>query len=189
MISILSKAATWFREQPFGEAFSCVFSSPPCSAQLIWTAVIYHNGVLYSNRGYFSAPYLAVRVDGRGDGTESKLKWRIPTGGPYVSSLVYHRGLLFMATERGIASAIDAETGQTVWKERLGGVFTASPVIANGKVYFIEESGKTYVVEAAHEFNLVSTNDIRERVLASPAISNGILFLRTDNHLFAVGKP
>ncbi len=93
-----------------------------------------------------------------------------------------------MATERGIASAIDAETGQTVWKERLGGVFTASPVIANGKVYFIEESGKTYVVEAAHEFNLVSTNDIRERVLASPAISNGILFLRTDNHLFAVGN-
>ena len=171
----------------------------PANGRLLWhvgqsnrvpiAMPVYHDGVLYSNRGYFSAPYLAVRVDGKGDGTESKLKWRIPTGGPYVSSLVYDRGLLFMATERGIASAIDAETGQTVWKERLGGVFTASPVIANGKVYFIEESGKTYVVEAAHEFKVVSTNDIRERVLASPAISNGILFLRTDNHLFAVGKP
>ena len=93
-----------------------------------------------------------------------------------------------MATERGIASAIDAETGQTVWKKRLGGVFTASPVIADGKVYFVEESGKTYVIEAAPEFKLVSTNDIGQRTLASPAISNGILLLRTDNHLFAVGK-
>jgi outer membrane protein assembly factor BamB len=149
---------------------------------------VYHDGVLYSNRGYFSAPYLAVRVDGEDDGSEPKLKWRIATGGPYVSSLVYHGGLLFMATERGIASAIDAETGQTVWKKRLGGVFTASPVIANGKVYFVEESGKTYVVEAAREYTLVSTNDIGQRTLASPAISNGIVFLRSDSHLFAVGE-
>ena len=149
---------------------------------------VYHDGVLYSNRGYFSAPYLAVQLDGDVDGTESKLKWRIPTGGPYVSSLVYYGGLLFMATERGIASAIDAETGQTVWKKRLGGVFTASPVIANGKVYFVEESGKTYVVEAAREYKLVSTNDIGQRTLASPAISNGIVFLRSDSHLFAVGE-
>jgi outer membrane protein assembly factor BamB len=149
---------------------------------------VHHDGVLYSNRGYFSAPYLAVRVDGQGGVTESKLQWRVPTGGPYVSSLVYHRGLLFMATERGIASAIDAETGQTVWKERLGGVFTVSPVAANGQVYFVEESGKTYVVEAAREFKLVSLNDLGGRTLASPAISNGMLFLRTDNHLFAIGK-
>ena len=170
----------------------------PANGQVLWhvgesnrvpiAMPVYHDGVLYSNRGYFSAPYLAVRVDGEDDGSEPKLKWRVATGGPYVSSLVYHGGLLFMATERGIASAIDAETGQTVWKKRLGGVFTASPVIANGKVYFVEESGKTYVVEAAHEFKLVSTNDIGQRTLASPAISNGIVFLRTDNHLFAVGK-
>ncbi len=55
-------------------------------------------------------------------------------------------------------------------------------------VYFVEESGKTYVVEAAHAFKLISTNDLGERTLASPAISNGILILRTDNHLFAVGN-
>ncbi len=170
----------------------------PANGQLLWhvgesnqvpiAMPVYHDGVLYSNRGYFSAPYLAVRIDGEDDGNELKLKWRIPTGGPYVSSLVYYGGLLFMATERGIASAIDAETGQTVWKKRLGGVFTASPVIADGKVYFVEESGKTYVIEAAPEFKLVSTNDIGQRTLASPAISNGTLLLRTDSHLFALGK-
>lgn len=169
----------------------------PASGRLLWhvgqpnqvpvAMPVYHDGVLYSNRGYFSAPYLAVRVDGTGDVTESKLLWSVATGAPYVSSLVYHRGLIFMATERGIASAIDAATGKPVWRERLGGVFTASPVVANGKVYLLEESGKTYVVEAAREFKVTSTNDIGERTLASPAISNGMLFLRSDHHLFAIG--
>ena len=170
----------------------------PASGKLLWhvgepnrvpvPTPVYHDGVLYANRGYNSSPFLAVRVDGRGDVAESKLKWRVPTGGPYVSSLVYYRGLIFMATEHGIASAIDAETGKTLWKERLGGVFSASPVVVGGNVYLVEESGKTYVIEAAREFKLVSVNDIGERTLASPAISNGMLFLRTDNSLYAIGQ-
>lgn len=146
---------------------------------------VYRDGVLYSTRGYFSGPYLAVHVGGEGDVTDD-LRWRKPTGAPYVSSLAYANGLVFMATERGIATAADAETGETVWKQRLGGVFTASPVVAGGNVYFVDEGGTTFVVAADREFRLVSENDLDERTLASPAISDGMLFLRTDRRLFAI---
>jgi outer membrane protein assembly factor BamB len=168
----------------------------PDTGKLIWQVgednrvpigvPVFHNGVLYSNRGYNSSPYLAVGVDGTGDVSRSKLKWRAPTGGPYVSSLTYYQGVLYMANERGIASAVDAGTGETLWKQRLGGVFSASPVAADGLVYLAEESGKTYVIEAGREFKLAATNDLGERTLASPAISGGLLFLRSDDHLFAI---
>jgi outer membrane protein assembly factor BamB len=170
----------------------------PGTGRLIWQVgednrvpigvPVFHSGVLYSNRGYNSSPYLAVGVDGAGDVSGSKLKWRVPTGGPYVSSLTYYQGVLYMANERGIASAVDAETGETFWKQRLGGVFSASPVAADGRIYLVEESGRTYVVEAGREFKLVATNDLGERTLASPAISGGLIFLRTDNRLFAIGN-
>ncbi|MEZ5394998.1 MAG: PQQ-binding-like beta-propeller repeat protein [Bryobacterales bacterium] len=145
---------------------------------------VLHDGTLYINRGYNSSPYLAVRADKK----EPEVRWEVSTGAAYVSSLVYANGLLFMATERGIASAADAETGETVWKKRLPGVFSASPVVADGKVYFSAESGVTYVVEASREFQIAAENDLGERTLASPAISDGVIFFRTDDHLVAIGK-
>lgn len=147
---------------------------------------VFHDGVLYSSRGYNSGPFMAVGVDGTGNVTESKLKWRVPTGAPYVSSLLVLDGVIYMANEGGIGTAVDAASGETLWKHRFGGVFSASPVAAAGKVYLTEESGKTFVLEAGRELNIVGENDLGERTLASPAISNGYLFLRTDNHLVAV---
>ena len=117
-----------------------------------------------------------------------EVRWEVGTGAPYVSSLVYANGLLFMATERGIASAVDAETGETVWKKRMEGVFSASPVFADGKIYFSAESGVTYVVDASREYKLLAENDLGERTLASVAISDGAIFLRTDRHLIAIGS-
>jgi outer membrane protein assembly factor BamB len=145
---------------------------------------VHHDGTLYVNRGYNSSPFLAVRLDSG----EPDVRWEVPTGAPYVSSLVYANGLLFMATERGIASAVDAETGKPVWKERLDGVFSASPIFAGGKIYFSAESGVTYVVDASREFNVVSKNDLGERTLASLAVSDGTVFVRTDEHLVAIGE-
>ncbi len=147
---------------------------------------VFHQGVIYSSRGHFSGPYLAVGVAGKGDVGESQLKWRVGTGAPYVGSLVYANGILFMATERGIASAVDAETGETLWKQRLGGVFTASPVVAAGKVYLFAEDGNAYVVAAPRKFELLAQNALGERVLASPAVSGGHMYIRSDQHLFAI---
>ena len=149
---------------------------------------VYHGGVVYASRGYFSSPYLAVKTGGRGDVSATHLQWEVKTGAPYVSSLLYYQGLIYMATENGIVSCIDSATGQTLWKDRFGGVFTASPVAAEGHMYLINEAGDAFVLAAGHEKKILATNHIPERTLASPAISHGQIFLRTDEHLIAIGR-
>jgi outer membrane protein assembly factor BamB len=169
----------------------------PTTGELLWhvgepnrvpvPTPVSHDGVIYLNRGYNSSPYLAVRAGGQGDVGKTHVVWSNPTGGPYVSSLLYYQGLLYMANETGIAACVDASNGQVLWKERLGGVFSASPVAAEGKVYLVNEQGEGFVLQAGREFKLLRKNELAERTLASPAISGGRIFLRTDDHLIAVG--
>ncbi len=147
---------------------------------------VFHDGILYANRGYSSSPYFAVRTGGAGDAA-SRIQWEAKTGGPYVSSLLYYQGLIYMANETGIASCVDATNGNLLWKERLGSVFSASPVAADGKVYLANEAGDTFVLEAGRERKILQRNTLDERTLASPAISNGQIFLRTDEHLYCIG--
>ncbi len=146
-----------------------------------------YDGVLYTSRGYNSGPYMAVKAGGRGDVAQSHLLWEVKTGAPYVSSLLYYQGLIYMATETGIAACVDAATGQTLWRERVGGFFSASPVAADGRVYLVNEAGETVVLEAGREMKILSRNALEERTLASPAISGGQIFFRTDGHLIAIG--
>ena len=108
----------------------------PTTGELLWhvgeqvplaiAMPVHQNGVLYTSWGYSSGPYMAVRTGGRGDVSNTHVAWHVPTRAPYISSLLLYEGLLYMATELGIVSVIDAETGQTLWRERLPGVFTAS---------------------------------------------------------------
>jgi outer membrane protein assembly factor BamB len=147
------------------------------------------NGVIYMTRGYRSGPYMAVKPGGRGDISASHVVWQVPTGAPYISSLVYDAGLLYMASDVGAISVIDAETGRRLWQERVNGVFSASPVAGDGKVYFASETGEVIVLRAGRAPQVIARNDVGERLLASPAISNGQIFLRSDRTLFAIGKP
>ena len=149
---------------------------------------VYENGVLYLSRGYRSGPYMAVRPGGRGDVSGSHVVWHVPTGAPYVSSVVQYRGRVFMANDVGVLTAVDARTGQRVWQERTPGIFSASPVAGDGKVYFVSETGETVVVSADPPA-ILATNDIGERVLASPAIAGRQIFIRTDGHVICIGKP
>jgi outer membrane protein assembly factor BamB len=93
-----------------------------------------------------------------------------------------------MATEQGIATAVEAGTGERVWRQRLGGAFTSSPVAGDGKVYFTNEAGETVVVGADREGKILARNALGERVVGSPAISNGQIFMRTDEHLVRIGR-
>ncbi len=167
----------------------------PATGEFLWHATepnrvpvsmpVQHAGVLYTSRGYNSGPYMALAVRER-SGSQPEMKWHVPTGAPYVSSLLYYDGLIYMATETGIASCVDATNGKLLWRERLGGVFSASPVAADGKVYLINEGGDAFVLQAGRELKILHRNKIGERTLASPAISSGRLFLRTDEHLIAI---
>jgi outer membrane protein assembly factor BamB len=93
-----------------------------------------------------------------------------------------------MTNEVGVVTCADARTGQSVWRHRLGGVFFASPVAADGKVYMVSETGETYVLRAGRQPEVLARNDLGERFLASPAISQGRILLRSDRTLFSIGR-
>ncbi|MBI4875241.1 MAG: PQQ-like beta-propeller repeat protein [Acidobacteria bacterium] len=147
---------------------------------------VFEDGVIYLSRGYRNSDYLAIRLGGKGDVSESHVLWRTSSGASYVPSIVLYEGLLYMTNEIGVVTCAEAKTGTPVWRRRLGGVFFASPVAGDGKIYMVSETGTTFVLRAGRQPEVLAENDLGERFLASPAISNGRLYLRSDGTLFAV---
>lgn len=143
---------------------------------------------IYLSRGYRSGPYMALTLGGRGDISKSHLAWHVPTGAPYIPSLVLYDGLIYMAGEAGVVMAVDARTGERVWQERIGGVFTASPVAGDGKIYLLSETGETVVLKAGRTPEVLARNAVAGHFVASPAVAGGRIFLRADNSLVAVGR-
>jgi outer membrane protein assembly factor BamB len=144
------------------------------------------DGVVFLSRGYRSGPYMAVRPGGRGDVGGSHVIWQTPTGAPYISSLVHDGGLIYMASDVGGVTVLDASTGQRIWQQRVNGIFSASPVAGDGKVYFASETGEVIVIRSGRQPEILARNDVGERLIASPAVSDGHLFLRSDDKLIAV---
>lgn len=147
-----------------------------------------HDGIIYASRGYRSSPFMAIKPGGKGDITKSHVVWRVASGAPYISSLVHYDGLIYMVGDVGVLTVTDAKTGERVHQERIGGVYSASPVAADGKIYLASEDGETIVVAAGRTPTVLARNRIDARQLASPAISGGRLFIRSDDVLYAIGK-
>lgn len=170
----------------------------PRTGDLLWFAgdkrqtpipsPVFHDGRIYLSRGYRNSDYMAIRPGGRGDVTASHVEWQARSGASYVPSILYYQGLLYMTNEVGVVTCADARTGTEIWRHRLGGVFFASPVAGDGKVYMVSETGETFVLQAGRAPLVLARNDLGERFIASPAISQGRVFLRSDRTLFAIGK-
>jgi outer membrane protein assembly factor BamB len=170
----------------------------PTNGTLLWHAgtqrqtpiptPVFHDGVIYLSRGYRNSDFMAIRPGLRGDVSATGVIWRSPAGASYVPSILYYQGLLYMTNEIGIVMCADAATGERIWRERLGGIFFGSPVAGDGKIYLVSETGETFVLRAGREPQVLARNDIGERLIASPAISHGSLFLRSDGALFCIGK-
>jgi outer membrane protein assembly factor BamB len=139
----------------------------------------------------FDKPVLkAIRPAGAaGDVTESNVAWEWGKGVPHTASMVVVGDELYFVSDAGIASCADARTGDIHWSERLGGNFSASPVVAEGRIYFQNETGIGYVVKAGKTYELLATNELGEPTLASPAVADGTLFIRSEKHLWRIGKP
>jgi outer membrane protein assembly factor BamB len=116
----------------------------------------------------------------------TNLVWEQSKGMPKVPSMLYLKPHLFAITDGGIATCLKAATGEIVWQQRVGGSFSASPVAAEGRIYFVSDSGETTVVEAGPEFKVLARNSLGETVQASPAISQGQIFIRTEKNLFCI---
>jgi outer membrane protein assembly factor BamB len=153
------------------------------------------HGLYFLLSGY-PAELFAVKQGVSGGVGKSAVAWRLNKAVPTRPSLLLVGDYLFLVSDGGIASCVDAKTGKVRWSERLDGEFSASPVYASGNVYFCNQNGKTFVVAARPEFNLVAENrvDVDASVpspkgfMASPAIAGDDLFLRTRTHLYCIGK-
>jgi outer membrane protein assembly factor BamB len=130
----------------------------------------------------------AFRLGGVGDLKESNLVWEQKKGMPRVPSMIYVNSHLFAITDGGVASCMKGDTGELIWQERIGGNFSASPVAAEGRIYFVGDSGETTVIEAAAAFKVLAKNPLGEKVQASPAISQGQIFIRTDKRLYCIAN-
>src|SRR5207302_1561436 len=106
----------------------------------------------------------------------------------FLPSPLLYQGLIYLPGDRNFVSCFDAKSGTLVWKERLGDQFHASPVAAGGRVYIPTKEGNVKVIRAGSEFELLADNPMGEQIIASPAISNGQIFLRGEKHLFCVGE-
>lgn len=129
----------------------------------------------------------AFKLGGTGDLGETAVAWEESKGMPHLASYVAVDGRVFWVTDDGVAWCVDAATGETVWRERLGGNFAASPLAAEGRLYFTSDDGKTTVLAAGPTFEVLAENPLGEHTQASPAASQGSLFIRTEKHLYRIG--
>lgn len=150
------------------------------------TAPAVGHGLAFYPSGFSTPHLMAVRMDGRGDVTETHVAWRVTRGVPQKPSIVLAGDLIYMINDGGIASAVEAKTGEAVWTARVGGSYSASPISDGARVYFFSEEGKATVVEAGREFKVLAENHLDDGFMASPAVSGDALFLRTRTHLYRV---
>jgi len=127
---------------------------------------------------------MAVKLGGQGDVTKTHLRWTLNKGAPRTPSMLLDGDELYMVSDGGIASCVDAKRGTVHWSERLGGSYSASPILAGGKMYFVNEAGVISILATGKKFKLLVKNDLNEKSLASPAVADDALFIRTVGHLW-----
>jgi outer membrane protein assembly factor BamB len=150
---------------------------------------VFAHGLLFVSSGYDHPVIYAVNPKGaKGDVTDSAIAWQQAKGAPNTPSMLVVGDELYVVSDAGIATCFDAKTGKTHWSERLGGGFSASPVFAEGKIYFQNEEGIGYVVKAGREYQLIAKNEIGDRTLASPAILDRTILIRSASALWKIGE-
>jgi outer membrane protein assembly factor BamB len=146
-------------------------------------------GMVFYPTGWESTQLLAVRPDGAGDVTATHVVWRLARGVPNKPSILFVDGLIYMVSDSGIASCVEAKAGTLVWQSRVGGTFSASPLYAAGHIYLFDEDGKTTVLEAGREFKVLAENLLDNGFMASAAVAGDALILRTTRDLYRIEQP
>jgi outer membrane protein assembly factor BamB len=179
-----------------GSSFVCSYD--PDTGEEIWRVgypqkwsiiprPVFAHGLIYTCTGYEGpAELLAIRPDGKGDVTASHVVWKTKEHVPHTPSPLVVGDLIFLVSDNGIATCRDAKTGDIHWRKRLGGTYSASPLYADGRVYFPSETGDCAVVAASDKFEEIAENVLGEATLASYAVDDRALLIRTADHLYRI---
>ncbi len=184
------------RDQLLSPGADWVYGYEPLTGKEIWRVgyngfstvprpVVGH-GLVYICTGFMQSELWAIRLGAHGDATATHVAWKCTKKMPLKPSLLLVGDELYAVSDTSTATCFDAKTGTLLWEQRLGGNFSASPILANGTIYFFSEEGKASLVAPGREFKLLATNELGERIMASPAISSNTLFLRTDKALYRI---
>ncbi|MBS1812232.1 MAG: PQQ-binding-like beta-propeller repeat protein [Acidobacteria bacterium] len=149
---------------------------------------VFGHGLTFICTGFMQPSLLAVRVDGRGDVTKSHVAWTLKRGVSLTPSPLLVGDELYLVSDNGIATCLDAKTGATHWQMRIGGNHSASPLYADGRIYFLSEEGESVVIAPGKTFQKLATNQLDGATLASIAVSNGSLFIRSQTHLYRLSN-
>jgi outer membrane protein assembly factor BamB len=144
------------------------------------------HGLVYLSTGFTQPQLFAVRLGGRGNLTATHLAWKCEKQMPLKPSPILVGDQLYSVSDTGMLTCLNAKTGEVLWQRRLGGNYSASPISASDRLYISSEEGKVSVVVPGREFKLLATNELNERLMASPAVTGNTLFLRTDKALYRI---
>jgi outer membrane protein assembly factor BamB len=186
------------RNQMVLSGSKCVASYDPDTGSQHWiidgpteqyvASLVYNGELLFMTCGFPDRYIQLIRPDGRGNVTKTHVVFQTDQDCSYVPSPIAAGPYFLVVSDTGVATCLDGKTGRTYWRQRLDGRHSASLVSADGLVYFTSDKGETAVVKPGPEFNLVATNRLDENTDASPAISNGQIFIRTWSHLYCISS-
>lgn len=183
-------------DQVIAPGSDCVLSLDPQTGRTIWDVryvgysvvpkPVYHDGRVFVATSFDNSIVLAIRPGGKGNVTETHVDWQIDKNMPKTPSMVVSDNLLYAVADSGVLACIAADSGEIVYRKRLGGNYSASPILAGGHLYFTSEDGLTTVIKSGRDYEQVATNDLDERALASPAAAGDSIYLRTADALYRI---
>jgi outer membrane protein assembly factor BamB len=181
LISVGARAAYAYDPKTGRELWKVLFKG--------WSNVsnpIVGRGLVFLSGGFGGLELCAVRPDGEGDVTRSRVVWRMTRAVPGLSSPVWSEDWLFLCSDQGVATCVEARTGRVVWQERLGTPVSASLVVAAGRLYICREDGRTMVLRPGPTYEVLAVNALEGMIRASPAVVGKSLLLRTESHLYRI---
>lgn len=184
------------RQQLISPAAKATIAYDPRTGEELWkmryeqhsatARPLFDGEIVILNSGFGKAELFAVDPTGRGDVTDSHVRWNAKKSIGSKPSQLLIDGLIYVINDGGVASCIDAKSGEVVWENRIGGKHSASPIYADGRVYFFSEEGETTVIKPGRTFEVLAKNELNDGFMASPAVTGNALILRTTTHLYRI---
>lgn len=187
------------KQQIVSQGAGAVYGYRPEDGSMIWKVdygtgysviprPVYAHGLVFISSGYDRPVMYAIDPTGEGDVTDTHVRWTLDRNAPHTPSPLVVGNELYLVSDRGIASCLDAKSGDVHWQERIGGKHSASPLFADGKIYIQAEEGEAIVIRPGREYNEIARNELEGRTFASYAVLGSSLLIRTEKQLYRIAQ-